>query len=231
MVNAFAPSNTLNQCGQNVVRILIASYFIAVSTGLISGTNLVALTRFFLPEHAAGAVAAVALFTMGFLVLTGVFLRVTAMLLALTLFWSSFIAAFQAPSYAAIGDFWRDLALIGALILTYAARMPRAESRRQVARFTPRVRRIQDCAAKPKAVVPRRVCSGRDTAIQLRRTPVLPVGTVTPAATDLPEVPQSADEPVVVAIPAPLAARVLHLRVPTERIDNIFAGSFAGAAA
>ncbi|WP_347310095.1 hypothetical protein [Defluviimonas sp. SAOS-178_SWC] len=140
----------LNQSGQNLVRIVIASYFLAVSLGLIPGTVAWPLTAPFLPEPYADLAGKAVIFTTAYLVLVGAWLRVSALLLATVLFWSSYI---QNISSNNLEGFWRDLALIGALILTYTQTLPRANSRRSALHWRPRARKI----APAPVVAPRRV--------------------------------------------------------------------------
>lgn len=181
----------LNQSGQNLVRVVIASYFLAVALGLIPGTTAVSLTAAFLPEPHAEAVGKLVIFAAGYLVLVGVWLRASALFLATVLFWSSYIAN------AGTGDleaFWRDLALIGALILTYTQTLPRAATRRSALRWSPSARRV--VPAHP--VVPRRV-----------------VTIVRPART--------LERPVPVAAKRPQPVRLVAVRPAEAQVsDNIF---------
>ncbi len=143
-------AQNLGQNGQNLVRVVIASYFIAISLGLIPGTTALPLTEPFLPQPYADAASKAIVFASAYLVLLGVWLRLSALILATVLFWSSYLENIGAGN---LEGFWRDLALIGALILTYTQTMPRAESRRAAIRFKRRARRITP--ASP--VVPRRL--------------------------------------------------------------------------
>lgn len=143
-------NSQLNQSGQNLVRIVIASYFLAVSLGLIPGTVAWPLTAPFLPEPYADLAGKAVIFTTAYLVLVGAWLRVSALLLATVLFWSSYIQNIGSNN---LEGFWRDLALIGALILTYTQTLPRATSRRSALHWKPRARRI----APAQTVAPRRV--------------------------------------------------------------------------
>jgi uncharacterized membrane protein YphA (DoxX/SURF4 family) len=142
------PQN-LNQSGQNLVRIVIASYFVAVSLGFIPGTAALPLTEPFLPEPYAEAASTAIVFATAYLVLIGAWLRFSALLLATVLFWSSYIENAGAGN---LEGFWRDLALIGALILTYTQTLPRAENRRAALRWSRRVRKI----TPTRIVAPRR---------------------------------------------------------------------------
>ena len=152
----------LNQSGQNLVRIVIASYFLAVSLGLIPGTVAWPLTAPFLPEPYADLAGKAVIFTTAYLVLVGAWLRVSALLLATVLFWSSYIQNIGSDN---LEGFWRDLALIGALILTYTQTLPRANSRRSALHWKPRARRIapaQTVAPRRVVTVPRRARPGSE---------------------------------------------------------------------
>lgn len=106
--------------GHTAVRLLISSYFIALGTGAIGGTDLSVLLVPFLPATAAKIITGAAVALLACLVLVGIHRRAAALLLAIALFWSSYLSLLSSSGHADIGGFWRDLALIGALILTYA---------------------------------------------------------------------------------------------------------------
>jgi uncharacterized membrane protein YphA (DoxX/SURF4 family) len=153
------PSDTLSQSGQNLVRIVIASYFLAVSLGLIPGTVAWPLTAPFLPEPYALITGKMVIFLTAYLVLVGAWLRFSALLLATILFWSSFLGN---TGYEALEGFWRDLALIGALILTYTQTLPRAARRRAALQWKKSARKL----SPQQPVAPRRVPSQRKRSCQ-----------------------------------------------------------------
>lgn len=155
----------LDQTGQNLVRILIASYFLAVAIGLIPGTGISALSAQVLPDGPARIVGNGVLFSLSYLVLVGAWLRVSALLLATLVFWSSYVAHMGVNLEA----YWRDMALVGALILTYTRTQPRAERRRGMLHWTPAARRID--ATTP--IRPRRVLAAH-SRVQPARRIVLP---------------------------------------------------------
>lgn len=189
----------LGQSGQNLVRIVIASYFVAVSLGLIPGTAAWPLTATFLPEPYADLAGKVVIFTTAYLVLVGAWLRVSALLLATVLFWSSYIENAGSGNLEA---FWRDLALIGALILTYTQTLPRAAARRSALRWTPRARRLTPA----QTIVPRRVVS----VVRPTRTGVRPAAS-------------PVSEPVAreTQTPAPIL-RLAAVRAAEPVVENIF---------
>ncbi len=104
-----------NASAHFVVRVLIVSYFIALALGLIRGTDFSNLLTMFLPEMAAIYIARFIVLLLSGMILFGVGRRVGALLLSLALFWASYIALYAGND---IGAFWRDLALIGGLLLT-----------------------------------------------------------------------------------------------------------------
>jgi uncharacterized membrane protein YphA (DoxX/SURF4 family) len=160
MAHRNAQAQNLNQTGQNLVRVVIASYFLAVALGLIPGTAALPLTEPFLPAPYADAASKAVIFATAYLVLIGVWLRFSALLLATVLFWSSYITNIGANN---LEGFWRDLALIGALILTYTQTLPRAANRRALLRITRRPRHITP--ARP--ITPRRPMSSAAAARQV----------------------------------------------------------------
>lgn len=188
-------SHNLSQGGQNLVRVLIASYFLAVPLGLIAGTGAGPLAAALLPAPYAEPAGRVIVFVTAYLVLAGIWLRAAALLLATLVFWSSYIGNAQSGDFAA---FWRDLALIGGLILTYTQTLPRAGRRRAMLRWTPTARRV----APAPPVTPRRVV----TLVRPSRSSARPA---------LP----------AVEAPTPAAAPVLRLaavRAEDQPDENIF---------
>ena len=106
--------------GHMTVRILVALYTIASASGLIVGTNLGLLLTPFLPDWVAHAIMAALVTTLCYFMLAGVKRRAMALLLAVIFLWCSYFAILG-PSAAIVGGaHWRDMVLIGALLLIYA---------------------------------------------------------------------------------------------------------------
>lgn len=100
---------------QFITRLLIVSYFVALALGLIAGVDTTRLaTPIMAPEIAHHAMRAIVLTLCG-MVLFDLWRRPAALLLSLVVFWASYISLYSGGD---IGAFWRDLALIGALLLT-----------------------------------------------------------------------------------------------------------------
>lgn len=166
-MKAFAKDSTiLSATGANLIRILIASYFLALGAGIIPGTDVSALFAAVLPAPYAGFLAGGIVFVLAYLVLIGAWLRPAALLLALVVFWSSYISVSHMGFAEQLGGFWRDMALIAALILTYAETDPRARSRRGAFRSVRAPRRL---VVRDEMILPRRVHSARAP-----KAPVIP---------------------------------------------------------
>lgn len=105
--------------GHSVVRLLIVSYFVALSFGVIEGTDISVLVSAVLPETFAQIVASGIVLALCAMILFGWHRQAAALILALSVFWASYLAMIASPDEQ-LGAFWRDLALIGALVLSYA---------------------------------------------------------------------------------------------------------------
>ena len=101
-----------------LTRLLVISYFLAVSLGLIKGTGLLEFMRPLLPEEFAGPLMRGLVLTLSVLILTGIARRPAALILSLVVFFSSYTALYAGGD---IGAFWRDLALVGAPMMTVNA--------------------------------------------------------------------------------------------------------------
>ncbi len=100
---------------QFITRLLIVSYFIAIALGLIGGVDVSRLATPFLPETLAVYLMRVIVLALCGMVLFGMWRRPAALVLSLIVFWTSYITLYAGGE---IGAFWRDLALIGGLLLT-----------------------------------------------------------------------------------------------------------------
>jgi uncharacterized membrane protein YphA (DoxX/SURF4 family) len=110
---------TLNEAGQTTLRMLIASYFIAAAIGSIPGADTGVLFAAFLPGPMDQIVGASLVFLLATMVLIGAKTRLAALLLAILTFYASYVHLIQIGAELALGTFWRDMALIAALMLTY----------------------------------------------------------------------------------------------------------------
>ena len=153
MKNDTANAVTLSPVAQSLLRILIASYFLASSLRLIPGTDLSPLLRSVLPDPHAGATAAAIVFVLAFLVMIGVWTRAAAMVLALMTFFASYLRMVELDLVAELGAFWRDLALIAALMLSYSDNATGGQRSFGPIRLTVKPRRV---AADPATRAKRR---------------------------------------------------------------------------
>ena len=123
---------TLSPTAQNLIRILIASYFIALAAGIVSATHLAAPFSPLLPDPWAARAGCALVFALAYLIMIGVRLRAAALGLAIVMFAGHVVVAMQTSFAAQLEALWRDLALIGALILTYGEAAPRAYRKRGI---------------------------------------------------------------------------------------------------
>ena len=131
-----------NTAAQTVLRILIASYFIAVAVQIIPGTNLGALFSPLLPAPFDSATAAGIVFILSFMVIIGSGTRGAALIIALMTFYASYLAMVDLGVDQELGAFWRDLALIAALLLTYSEPQAGTRHRRRILNRSIAPRRI-----------------------------------------------------------------------------------------
>ena len=102
----------------HITRLLILSYFAALALGLIQGAQIVRLTAPFLPSPVDEYTIGIIVLLLAFMVLVGIFRRPAALVLSLILFFSSYITMFITND---LTGFWRDLALIGGLLMSAGA--------------------------------------------------------------------------------------------------------------
>lgn len=100
----------------SVVRILIASYFLAAATGLIFEPASRTFLDAVLPQSQAQLVTTTYLFITSFAIMVGVLVRPAALLLSVYIFWSGFLH-YDLAQPAALAAFWRDMALLGAVLM------------------------------------------------------------------------------------------------------------------
>lgn len=182
MTNPSADRITLNATAQNLLRIVIASYFLAVGLNLIPGTNLTILAEQVLPLHVAAPLSAMIVFATAFLVMIGLYMRPAALVLGVMTLFASYLRMIELGVADELGTFWRDLVLIAALMLTYAENAPRDYRMRSAIRrkVTPRRIAPSDRPHRARPLVadapqPAPVPSGPVTprAVIRRRKPVI----------------------------------------------------------
>lgn len=133
----------LSSVAQNLLRILIASYFLACGIGLIPGSDLSPLFSRVLPASLAGPIGAGLVFVLSYLVMIGIWLRGAALTLGILTFWASYMRMLDMGVVDELGGFWRDLALIAALMLTYTETDPRNHRKRSLLRHKEARRKVE----------------------------------------------------------------------------------------
>lgn len=139
---------TFNSAAQTALRVLIASYFLAVSLEIIPGTRLGVLFDAILPEPYASATAAGLVFIFAFMIMLGMAMRVAALMVALMTFFASYVMMVRLGVVNELGAFWRDLALIAALLLTYGDTKSTGNRARRLFRRKVVPRRMKDIMAR-----------------------------------------------------------------------------------
>lgn len=151
-----ADTDLLHGSGLNLVRIVIASYFMAAALGLIEGTNAGPLLTPWLGQEQGTNIGGAFTFLAAYFLLCGIAPKVSAVLLVSTVL-SANVAGLTGGVDAALGQldhFWRDMAMTCSLILIWMMPDSRtARRRRSIIRKKPKLRRIQ----VQQRVVPRRV--------------------------------------------------------------------------
>ncbi|MBY5988850.1 hypothetical protein [Roseovarius atlanticus] len=155
----------------------------ATALGLISGVAPPALFLSFTDPQTADLIGTVLLFSITAAFMLGLWLRLTSLMLAIFVFATSVVQNLVLADTPLVEPFWRDLALVGAVLLNYTG-LKQSESRPAALvwrRSTPRLRNDQ-------VVVPRRVTSGTTAADRAqeraRTTPAMqPLTSTRPAPT------------------------------------------------
>ncbi|MCU4654225.1 hypothetical protein N8I71_15380 [Roseibacterium sp. SDUM158016] len=120
MQTANSQKVTLSFAAQTTMRMLIASHFIAAAAGSIPGADISALFSSFLPGRLAEIVGGSLVFLLGVMVMLGTHTRIAALLLGLITFYASYVELISVGGTEVLGAFWRDMALVAALMLTYS---------------------------------------------------------------------------------------------------------------
>lgn len=143
MKTATHKSFAISRTGLSLLRTVLASYFIALALGLFAGTDITVLPALALAPNQASFIANTAVFISAYLVLMGIAIRPAALFLAGYYLISSAYAALLASSPEAMGNFWRDIALIAGLMMVYFQAGYREYGHKPVVRTAPKVRHLQ----------------------------------------------------------------------------------------
>jgi uncharacterized membrane protein YphA (DoxX/SURF4 family) len=148
MARKIARKIDIGDAAQMSVRMLIASYFMATAIGSIPGADTGALLAPLLSEPLSRIIAGSLVFTLATMVLLGKHTRLAALILGLMTFYASYLQMVQIGIDHVLGAFWRDMALVAALMLTYGgpAKAPPPQATtftiRRIARRAERARQM-----------------------------------------------------------------------------------------
>lgn len=110
--------------GRSLIRIVIGSYFVAISTGLVHGVDRAALFSAIMTPPQAEQAGSATLMVLSIVFMSGLLLRLSALMLALFVLCSSLIQNQFLLGPIGFSAYWRDMALVCAILLTYAAQRP-----------------------------------------------------------------------------------------------------------
>ncbi|MEQ9258050.1 MAG: hypothetical protein RIG84_03025 [Roseovarius sp.] len=119
----------LNHKGINLIRIVIGSYFLAISLGLITGFDTSVMFKTTMAEGTARLAGTMVLFILAVSYMAGILLRQSCLMLAIFVLSSSICENFIFGQNQGIGPFWRDLVLVCAVLLSYST-LRRSEFRK-----------------------------------------------------------------------------------------------------
>ncbi len=123
------PAVTLSEAAQTTVRMLIASYFIAAASGSIEGADMGALFAAVMPAPYGQILGGGIVLILSVMIMLDARTRLAALLLGLMTFYASYLHLMAQGVEEVLGLFWRDMALIAALMLTYGPDRERARER------------------------------------------------------------------------------------------------------
>lgn len=152
----------------SVVRILIASYFLATASGLILEPSSRIFLDAVLDQQNARIVTTIYLFSTAFLVMVGMAVRPASLLLAVYIFWSGFLNHNLGAGPEALNAFWRDMALLGAVLLI-AVTEPGGSAKFRLFRRTVAPRRVVPAMPRTGDAAPRSALRPQPLAAQSTR--------------------------------------------------------------
>lgn len=118
MRKAAARHYEISLSAKSVTRFLMVAYFTGLGFGLVQGAQVEILLQPLMPHHAAEIFSAVLIVCLALLVLVRKAPRIPALLLGLVVFWASYLTMMMHSGPQHMADFWRDLALVGILLLS-----------------------------------------------------------------------------------------------------------------
>jgi hypothetical protein len=146
------PRFSIDQAGLNLIRIVIGSYFMALSIDLVAGLDPAAIFAPLMPTGLADVLGGTALFFLSACFMAGVQLRLVALSLAIFVFSSSLTQNMLHVVPGSVSAFWRDLTLTCAVLLSYSSLSHAALRRASVLAHRARLRRARDTEANPRRI-------------------------------------------------------------------------------
>ncbi len=113
-----------NHTGLNLIRLIIGSYFMAISLGLVQGVDHRAIFAPIFGLQTGDLIGTTVLFAISAAFMSGLYLRTTSLMLALFVLTSSLIETFMPFQPQNISAFWRDLTLMCGVLLSYYSLKP-----------------------------------------------------------------------------------------------------------
>lgn len=107
------------------IRMVMASYFIALSVDVIQGVDMAVFFAPFMSEGMAERVGSAVVLYFAALLFFGLFLRLSSLYLAIMMLTSSLMQNFFQGPGGSIDAFWHDLVIVCGLLLTYCTLSPR----------------------------------------------------------------------------------------------------------
>lgn len=153
---AYRNERWLDHTGLNLIRIVIGSYFMAIALGLIEGVAPSALFSAILDFQSADLIGTGLLFVIAVFFMSGLYLRLTSLMLALFILCSSLVENFMNYEVGVVSFFWRDLTLACAVLMSYST-FKRRDLRKAtlILRKGSRKRIVDENGITPRRVSPR----------------------------------------------------------------------------
>lgn len=146
------PRFSIDQAGLNLIRIVIGSYFMALSIGLVAGLDPAAIFMSLMPVLPADILGGTVMFLLSACFMAGIHLRLVALSLAIFVFSNSLTQNMLHFVPGSVSAFWRDLTLTCAVLLTYSSLSRTALRRASVLAHRARLRRARETASNPRRI-------------------------------------------------------------------------------
>lgn len=220
----------IDRIGPNMIRIVIGSYFMAISLGLIQGVDQRAIFAPLFGQEMGDLLGTTVLFAITMAFMSGLHLGVTSIMLAMFVMASSIMQNFVPFAPQNISAFWRDLTLVCGGLLSYFSLKPKSVrpasliARRYVSRVVKDAESISPRRVSLPAKAHRKSPPARTTAPVLSAAPSPAKGTKATRSTQCPPVPSPRPE----ISQAPNGKRqpttaANAAKMPNEDVVNIFA--------